>query len=101
MSYESNLGLRPVLPGASDSVRELYGPVLEELSMLEHERWMKDKLAEGWRYGRKKDPELKLSPEMVPFDELDPQVKAFIRKAVRHFPEYLEAIGYELYQKGY
>ena len=38
---------------------------------------------------------------MVPFDELDPQVKEFIRKAVRHFPEYLEAIGYELYQKGY
>jgi hypothetical protein len=96
-----DVGLRPILPGAVDTVTELYGPVLERLSELEHERWMRDKLKQGWRYGTARDADLKLSPEMVPFDELDPQVKEFIRKAVRHFPEYLEAIGYELYQKGY
>ena len=99
MAYESNLGLRPIVPGATDSVRELYGPLLEELSEWEHERWMQDKLADGWRYGRNPDPELKLTPEMVPYKDLEPRVQEFIRRSVRNVPEYLEAIGYELYRK--
>lgn len=37
-----SIGLRPVLPGAADTIMDLYGPVLEQLSELEHERWMKD-----------------------------------------------------------
>ena len=47
------------------------------------------------------DPELKLTPDMVPYDELEPRVQEFIRKSVRNVPEYLEAIGYELYRKSF
>lgn len=35
-----------------------------------HEAWMARKLAEGWEYGPVKDPENKLHPSLVPFDEL-------------------------------
>lgn len=41
-SFNMSIGLRPVLPGAADTIMDLYGPVLEQLSELEHERWMKD-----------------------------------------------------------
>ena len=94
------MGLRPVLEGASDTITELYGPVLEELSELEHERWLKDKLADGWRCG-KKDHQLKISPDMVPYSELEESTREFIRASVRNVPDYLKEIGYELYRKSY
>lgn len=99
-SFNMSIGLRPVLPGAADTITELYGPILEQLSVLEHERWMKDKLADGWRYG-KRDPELKLHPDMVPYEELDESTKEFVRVSVRNVPGYLKEIGYELYRKSF
>ena len=85
---------------AADTIMDLYGPVLEQLSELEHERWMKDKRADGWRYG-KRDSELKLHPDMRPYQELDESTKEFIRMSVRNVPDYLKEIGYELYRKSF
>lgn len=99
-SFNMSIGLRPVLPGAADTIMDLYGPVLEQLSELEHERWMKDKRADGWRYG-KRDSELKLHPDMRPYQELDESTKEFIRMSVRNVPDYLKEIGYELYRKSF
>ena len=100
-SFQMDVGLRPILPGAVDTVTELYGPVLEQLSELEHERWMRDKLKQGWRYGTARDTDLKLSPEMVPYADLDPVTKEMIRQYVREVPGYLREMGYELYRKAY
>ena len=100
MSYDMNIGLRPCLPEANDAVTELYGPLLEDLSMIEHERWIRDKQADGYKLG-KRDNDLKLNPELVPFTDLDPDVQEFIRNAVRSVPAYLKEIGYELYRKSY
>ncbi len=100
-SYEMAVGLRPVLEEeTSDTVLELYGPILEELSELEHERWLRDKRAQGWRYG-KRDPEMKLDPDMVPYAELEPETKEFIRGNVREIPGYLREVGYELVRRTY
>ena len=99
-SYSLAIGLRPILEGAADTLTDLYGPILEELSEYEHERWLRDKRADGWRFGEK-NSELKLSPEMVPYSELPPMVKEFIRKSVRNVPGYLKELGYELYWKSY
>lgn len=51
-----------------------------------HEAWMAHKLAEGWKYGPNKDPENKLHPCLVPFDQLpkEEQVKDFLFRAVVH-----------------
>lgn len=38
-----------------------------------HENWMRQKEAEGWAYGEKKDLDLKTHPCFVPYDELSPQ----------------------------
>ncbi|WP_352398641.1 RyR domain-containing protein [[Clostridium] aminophilum] len=99
-AYDLNIGLRPILPGASDTIQELYGPTLELLAEMEHQRWVRDKMADGWTYGPK-DSELKRSPEMVPYDELDEKTKEFIRVSVRYVPNYLNELGYELYRKSY
>ena len=100
-SYTMDVGLRPVLPDAADTVTELYGPILEQLSELEHERWVRDKKADGWRYGETRDPDMKLTPDLRTYAELDPLTKEDIRKQVREVPGYLREMGYELYRKTY
>src|SRR5574342_803863 len=35
-----------------------------------HENWLKQKLEEGWVYGKEKNPELKTHPCMKRYDEL-------------------------------
>lgn len=39
----------------------------------QHDAWVKDKLAEGWRYGPAKDPGAKTHPCLVLFDDLPPE----------------------------
>lgn len=36
----------------------------------QHDAWMQDKLNDGWAYGEVKNPDLKLHPCIVPYDEL-------------------------------
>jgi hypothetical protein len=49
-----------------------------------HESWYKQKKEEGWKYGKKKDPEKKTHPCMVEYDKLPPEqrVKDFIFKNI-------------------
>ena len=98
--FNTGIGLRPILPGAADTISDLFGPILDQLSELEHQRWMLDKLADGWSLG-KLDTELRHHPDMIPYEQLDESVKDYIRVSVRSIPEYLKEIGYELYRKTY
>ena len=41
-----------------------------------HNEWMKEKEADGWKYGAVKDPDKKEHPCFVPYDELPPEQKA-------------------------
>ena len=41
-----------------------------------HDSWLAEKRADGWAYGPVKDPERKLHPCFVPYDELPPAQKA-------------------------
>lgn len=51
-----------------------------------HASWYAQKEKDGWKYGAFKDPENKLHPCMVPFNELprEQQAKDFIFRAVVH-----------------
>ena len=98
--YNSIIGIRPILGNDSDTIRELYGPVLEMLAEMDHDRWMHDKLEDGWKYGII-DYTMKTTPELVPYSELEEPVKEQIRLSVRSIPMYLSEIGYELYRKSF
>lgn len=51
-----------------------------------HESWMKQKDADGWKYGPFKNPGIKEHPCMVPFNELpkEQQAKDFLFHTVVH-----------------
>ena len=49
-----------------------------------HENWMKEKEEDGWVWGKLKDPERKVHPCMVPYNELpkEQRTKDYLFKAV-------------------
>lgn len=49
-----------------------------------HDKWMKDKLKDGWVFGEVKDPEAKTHPCLVPFNELpvEQQIKDTLFRSI-------------------
>lgn len=68
-----------------------------ELAVLEHERWMADKLAHGWTYAPgAKDDEARTHPSLVPFAQLPDDEKRKDVDAVRVIPKLLARMGYAI-----
>ena len=40
-----------------------------------HDSWMKKYFEMGWKYGDRYDPENRVHPDLVPYDDLDPKEK--------------------------
>jgi RyR domain-containing protein len=75
--------------------------VLEEMAVMEHDRWEAERRAEGWRRGTERDVLRKVSPYVeTSWDELPEDVREDDRKAVRRIPELLAAVGLEIRQPG-
>ena len=55
---------------------------LELLSMLEHNRWSGEKLAEGWVFGEKTDKIHKISSFIVAYGQLTEDIKQYDREQV-------------------
>jgi hypothetical protein len=71
---------------------------LEMLAELEHERWMEQRLREGWTLGEK-DVANSRSPHLVPWRELSDEMREWDRRAVRHIPDLLAGAGYQIVRK--
>ena len=75
---------------------------IELMAELEHGRWNIERLHDGWRYGKTKDENRKLTPYLVRWQDLpddETGVKRFDRNSVRAFPEILAKAGLEIYRR--
>ena len=59
------------------------GEEVERLAEQEHERWMRDKLSQGWRYGQPRDDERKIHPDLLAWAALSEADKDKDRNAIR------------------
>jgi uncharacterized membrane protein len=71
---------------------------LQLLARLEHERWTKERTAQGFepgpaRYGR-------VRPDLVPWERLSDEARARNIQAVRHIPEMLARVGFQVLRNG-
>lgn len=73
-------------------------PELEMLAQLEHERWVAQRRRDGWRSGER-DVDRKRTPHLVPWDELDEEMREWDRRAVRHIPDLLADAGYRIVRR--
>ena len=56
---------------------------LEMLARSEHQRWMAEKIINGWCVGSRDDKK-RIHPDIIPFDELNEVTKQYDRDQVRH-----------------
>ena len=70
---------------------------VEPLAKKEHDRWMADLIRDGWRYHEgPKDPERKLHPLLVPWEQLSEDDKNRDRDPVREVPAMLAEAGFRI-----
>jgi voltage-gated potassium channel Kch len=69
---------------------------IERMAEMEHERWCRERAADGWTYAPTRDDERKTTPYLVPWDDLADDVKDYDRHAVRAMPELLTHAGFEI-----
>jgi hypothetical protein len=71
---------------------------LETLARQEHDRWMRDRIADGWSYGETRDDARKLHPSLVPYEELSEDEREKDRDAIRDLPRMLAEAGFEIHR---
>jgi hypothetical protein len=71
---------------------------IEIMAEMEHERWVKERLIEGWKPGTNRNADNKISPYLIPWSELPKEVKELDRRPVRKIPEFLASVGLEVYK---
>lgn len=69
---------------------------IEKLAIAEHERWTKERLADGWSWGEEKDVEKKKNPNLRPWEDLPPDVADWDRVFVRKIPAMLASVGIQV-----
>jgi hypothetical protein len=69
---------------------------VERLAELEHERWVTERRGAGWTQGPLRDAERRITPYLVPWEELAEEIREYDREAVRGIPGFLAEAGLEV-----
>ncbi|HJQ44788.1 MAG TPA: RyR domain-containing protein [Amycolatopsis sp.] len=72
---------------------------VERLAVLEHERWMAERTADGWRYGPVRDNAAKRHPDLRPWSDLGEDERQKDRNVVLSLPEILADAGFRITRK--
>ncbi len=71
----------------------------EIMAEMEHGRWNVERLVAGWRWGKQKDADRKISPYIVGWKDLPDDIRNYDRDMVKMIPEILAVLGYEIQKK--
>ena len=82
-----------------DAEHFAFGPAeVELMAVMEHDRFVQERMAAGWRVAVVKDAKRKLSPDLVSWAELDPALQEFNRQTVAGIPQLLKIVGYQVFR---
>jgi len=68
----------------------------EAMAKNVHDVWATGRIAEGWRYGKEQNDELKLHPGLVPYEELAESEKDFDRATAISTLKLILRLGFEI-----
>jgi RyR domain len=80
------------------ALEELTPEEVELVSELEHERWMAERVREGWTFGAVRDDKLKQHPDLRPWSELPTEQQDINRRFVRERIAMLARVGIQVYR---
>lgn len=72
---------------------------IEKMSIMEHDRWVEERVLQGYRYAPgPKDVEKKTSPYIVAWEELPEDIREYDRNIVRGISSFLAKEGFQVYR---
>jgi hypothetical protein len=71
-------------------------PLIEHLSEHNHDTWSRQRIADGWRWGPKRDDQGKTHPDLIPYSELSEGEKQYDRNSVVETLKAIVALGYRI-----
>jgi mutator protein MutT len=71
---------------------------IERMAEMEHGRWVLERIASGWTYGREKSVKNRISPYIVSWENLPESVRKYDREAVHLWPELLAKAELEIFR---
>ncbi len=87
-------------PAPRDTSGVVLPRTIEELTELlarnTHEIWARQRIAEGWRYGPRRDDARKEHPNLVPYEELSEAEKNYDRRTAMETIKTILALGYTI-----
>lgn len=79
-------------------VNTMQDNIVETLAIFEHEAWVSERLSSGWKYGPIRNADEKISPYLIPYNQLSEEVKDLDRDTIRNIPILLDMIGMAIYR---
>ncbi|MEU8172644.1 RyR domain-containing protein [Microbispora hainanensis] len=73
---------------------------IEQLAMMEHERWLRDLVADGWTRGPARDEENRRHPDLDSWDNISDAARQKDRDTVRNLPRILATAGFQIVRVG-
>ena len=70
---------------------------IETMAQMEHVRWIEERRAQGWTLGSR-DTVKKTNPNLVAWEELPEEGKAFNRNLIQELPQSLSHAGFQIYR---
>lgn len=72
---------------------------IDLLAIMEHERWMSERLQSGWTFKEgKKNVKKKTSPDLIPTEKLTKKAIELDQNPVKDLPQYLAKVGFQIYR---
>jgi ppGpp synthetase/RelA/SpoT-type nucleotidyltranferase len=71
---------------------------IRRLAEMEHGRWNVERFLLGWRYAETKDVAKRLSPYLVPWDKLSPEIQQYDMNVILSLPSKFREAGLEIYR---
>jgi len=70
--------------------------LIERLAEHNHDGWARQRIADGWQHGPKRNDDRKEHPCLVPYDELPESEKEYDRQTAREVLGAVLALGYAI-----
>ncbi len=85
-------------PENTDSVilEEELEELVEKMAKNTHENWAKQRMEDGWKYGKKRNDEKKEHPCLIPYEELSEEEKEYDRITSKETLKFIKKHGYNI-----
>ena len=70
--------------------------LVEKLAQNTHEVWSRQRLKDGWSYGKERNDTAKKHPDLVSYDKLSEAEKNYDRVVVQEVVKVILALGYSI-----